>query len=309
MTDTQPRICVIGSSMTDQVVRAPRLPLPGETMIGSGYSVGFGGKGANQAVMAARLGGQVSLVAKLGRDELGQSSLRNFAQQNIATEFVFLDEALPSGVAQIWVDENTGQNSIIVVSGANCSLTPGEVRSAQAAIGSVSVVVCQNEIPMECSLEAFRVAKASGATTILNPAPAAAMPTELLELTDILVPNESEAALLTSLNTNTEEGAAQAGRALREMGVAQVVVTLSERGALLVDESGAHHVDTRPARAIDSTGAGDAFVGSLAFFLASGLPMERSIKKACRVATRSVLKPGAQSSYPYAQDIPEIFAL
>lgn len=307
MSDHNPKICVVGSSMTDQIARAPRLPGPGETLIGSDYKLGFGGKGSNQAVMAARLGGEVSIVVKLGRDVFGENTLKNYREQNIHTEFVFFDEELPSGVAPIWVDETTGQNQIIVVPGANLALTPDEVRRAAAVVAASAVVICQNEIPMECNLEAFRLAKKGGARTVLNPAPAGEIPDEVLQLTDILAPNETEAALLTGIATDTEEGAARAGEALRERGVASVIVTLGSRGALLLDEQGRHFVAAETVQAIDSTGAGDAFVGSLAFFLASGLALRDAIQKACRVATRSVLKHGTQSSFPYRAEVEEIF--
>ena len=303
-----PKICVVGSSMIDQIARAPRLPGPGETLVGTGYSLGFGGKGSNQAVMAARLGAAVSMVVKLGRDVFGEDTLKNYRAQNINTDFVFFDERLSSGVAPIWVDETTGQNQIIVVPGANLALTPSEVRRAEAVIVQSAVVVCQNEIPTECSLEAFRLAKRAGVRTLFNPAPASAIPDELLRLSDILVPNETEAALLTGIATDTDEGAARAAKALRERGVCAVIVTLGSRGALVLDEAGTHRVDAEVVQAVDSTGAGDAFVGSLAYFLGTGVSLREGVEKACRVATRSVLRHGTQSSFPDAAEIADILA-
>lgn len=302
-----PKICVVGSSMTDQIARAPRLPGPGETLVGSAYSLGFGGKGSNQAVMAARLGATVSMVVKLGRDVFGEDTLKNYRAQNINTDFVFFDEHLSSGVAPIWVDETTGQNQIIVVPGANLALTPGEVRSAHAVIARSAVVVCQNEIPLECSLEAFRLAKRAGVRTLFNPAPASDIPDELLRLSDILAPNETEAAILTGIAADTDEGAARAAKALRgERGVSAVIVTLGSRGALVLDEAGTHRVAAETVQALDSTGAGDAFVGSLAYFLGAGISLREAAEKACRVATRSVLRHGTQSSFPRAAEVADI---
>ena len=176
-----PHICVVGSSMNDQIARAPRLPGPGETLVGTDYQTGFGGKGSNQAVMAARLGAQVTMVVKLGRDAIGEQTAKRYADEGILTDFVFFDDQLSSGVAPIWVDEETGQNTIIIVPGANLALTPAEVRRAADSIHGAHAVVCQMEIPMECNIEAFRIAReTSSAMTILNPAPSAPLPDELL---------------------------------------------------------------------------------------------------------------------------------
>ena len=303
--NNRPKICVVGSAMMDQIARLPRLPKPGETLVGSTYSPGFGGKGSNQAVMAARLGGDVSMVVKLGRDGIGVDTLENYRAQNINTDFVFFDPSLSSGVAPIWVDETTGQNQIVVIPGANLALTPAEVRLADAVIAASAVVVCQNEIPLDCSLEAFRIAKRAGVVTIFNPAPASDIPGELLSLTDILVPNETEAALLAGVPTDTDDGAAHAGQILRGRGVAAVIVTLGGRGALVMDGA-SHRVFAETVRAVDSTGAGDAFVGSLAYFLGAGVSLRDAAEKACRIATHSVLRHGTQSSFPGAAEVADI---
>jgi ribokinase len=290
--------------MTDLVARTPRLPGAGETLFGSSFQVGFGGKGANQAVMAARLGAQVSVVVKLGRDSFGENTLRNFQEQGCDTTYFFWDETgLSSGVAPIWVDETTGQNSIIIVPGANSALSPADVRAARSAIESAQLVICQLEIPLETTLEAFRVAKAAGVMTILNPAPAAELPDELLSLTDILVPNEIEAAMISGLPTRTIEQAEAAARALRARGVQTVIVTLGERGSLILSEAGVEHVAAEKVQAVDSTGAGDAFVGTLGYALASGRSLISAVTLAGAVATRSVLKPGTQTSFPYREEV------
>ena len=302
---TAPKICMVGSCMTDLVSRAPRLPGPGETVFGTSFAVGFGGKGANQAVMAARLGAQVSVVVKLGRDTFGENTLKNFTEQGVNTTYFLWDETgKSSGVAPIWVDETTGQNTIIIVPGANEALSPADVRAATVAITDAQLVICQLEIPLETTLEAFRIAKAAGVMTILNPAPAAPLPAELLSLTDLIAPNEVEAAMLTNIPTDTLEGAEAAARALQTQGVKTVLVTLGSRGALVVEGSSpAVHVPAERVQAVDSTGAGDSFVGSFAYCIAAGKPLVEAARIACAVATRSVLKHGTQSSFPYRADV------
>jgi ribokinase len=307
---TAPKICMVGSCMTDLVARAPRLPGPGETLFGTSFAVGFGGKGANQAVMAARLGAQVSVVVKLGRDTFGENTLKNFTEQGIdTTYFLWDDTGKSSGVAPIWVDETTGQNTIIIVPGANEALLPADVRAASAAITDAQSVICQLEIPLETTLEAFRVAKNAGVMTILNPAPAATLPTDLLAITDLIIPNEIEAQMLTGVATDTLEGAEAAARALQRQGVGRVIVTLGARGALVVDGAAApEHVAAERVQAVDSTGAGDSFVGSLAYCLAAGKPLVDAARVASAIATRSVLKHGTQSSFPYRAEVEGLLA-
>jgi ribokinase len=292
--------------MVDQVARAPRLPAAGETLIGSAFAVCCGGKGSNQAVMAARLGADVTMVVKLGRDALGERTLENYRDQGIRTDFVLFDDELPSGVALIWVNEQTGQNSIICVPGANLALTPADVHSAAATITASSVVVCQNEVPLVASRAALALAKGAGVRTIYNPAPAADVTDELLELCDVVAPNETEAAFMTGVRTATDDGAAEAADSLRRRGARAVVLTLGQRGALVLDDSGLTHIAARSVRAVDTTGAGDALVGSLAFYLARGDSLHEAAQKSCLVATQSVLKPGTQTSFPYPHELPEI---
>ncbi len=302
-----PVICMVGSSNIDLIARVPRLPAPGETLVGSSFSMGFGGKGANQAVMAARLGAKVNVVTKVGKDIFGQDTLKNYEAQGINTRYVLFDETRFSGVAPITVDDNTGQNSIVIVNGANDGLSPDDVRAATDAIQEAGILLCQLETPLETTLEAFRIAKNSGVTTVLNPAPARALPDELLQLTDIIIPNETETALLTGLPVETLEQAETAARALRDHGPSIVILTLGARGALFIEgERAPVFVQAQKVQAVDSTGAGDAFVGSLAYFLGSGKPLQVAVEKACEVATRSVLKIGTQTSFPHAADIPEI---
>ena len=298
------KICVVGSAMFDQITRAQRLPLPGETVIGSSYRTGFGGKGSNQAVMAAHLGAEVTMVVKLGKDAIGTSTLENYRTKGIVTDHVNFDENLPSGVAPIWVDETTGQNSIIVVPGANTALSQADVRRAEFVIRESAVVVCQNEIPVASTVEAFRIARRHGGTiTIYNPAPAMQADAELLKLTDLLIPNQHEAALISGLPTATDDEVVAAARRLHAMGAQKVVVTLGERGACVLDEDKPFFVSVGRVEAVDTTGAGDAFVGSLAFLLADNIPLLDAVAQACRIATLSVLKHGTQSSFPTSSEV------
>lgn len=308
--NSQPAICVVGSSMQDQITRAVRLPNAGETLVGSSYVTGFGGKGSNQAVMAARLGAKVTMVVKLGNDAIGKETARHYAEEQIHTEFVFFDDRLSSGVAPIWVDEYTGQNRILVVPGANQALTIEEVRRAAAALQSSQVVVCQMEVPMECNLEAFRIAKeVPSVLTILNSAPSGPVSDEMLRLTDILAPNESEAAALTGLPVTNQKEAELAARALQSRGAGTVLITLGSNGALGVTATNeVIQVAAPVVKAVDTTGAGDCFVGSLAYFMAAGFDLKNAMEKACLLASRSVTATGTQSSFPRRAELdPQLF--
>lgn len=295
---------MVGSSNTDLIARVPRLPVPGETLHGHSFQTGFGGKGANQAVMAARLGAQVSVVTKLGRDSFGENTLKNFREQGIDTTHVLFDEQAASGVALIEVDENTGQNSIVIVPGANDALTPQDVRKAKDTIQAAQIVICQIEIPTETTLEAFRVAKAGGVTTIFNPAPAAAFPEEILALTDILIPNEVEAGMLVGRVLEGDAQVVEAARELQRRGPQTVVITLGSRGAVVVEgENAPEWIVVEQVQAVDSTGAGDSFVGSFAYLLGAGRATVDAARRASGIATLSVLKRGTQSSFPYRDEV------
>jgi len=309
--ESVPHICVVGSCNVDLISYVPRLPVPGETLVGSKFQVGFGGKGANQAVMAAKLGADVRMVARIGRDVFGSDTLRNFREQHVDATFIGLDDTLSSGVAPILVDMNTGQNAIAIVPGANFARTANEIRAAAQAIQTADVVICQLEILIEATLEAFRVAKeaANPPITLLNPAPAAALPEELLGLTDILIPNEIEAAMLTGMPTNTEQEAEAAARALQARGTHTDIITLGERGALFVEgDAPAEFVAAERVEAVDSTGAGDAFVGSLAYLIGQKYPLREAVEKACAIATLSVMKSGTQTSFPTRDDVAHILS-
>jgi ribokinase len=291
--------------MTDLVAYARRLPKLGETLAGSTFTIGFGGKGANQAVMAARLGAQVSMVAKLGDDAFGRDYLDNFRRNGVEVSHVGVSSDASTGVAPIWVDESSGNNAIIIVPGTNALLTVADVEAAKDAITAADVLVCQWEIPLECVVAAFAIARQAGVMTVFNPAPAQPeLPGELLASTDLFCPNESETELLTGMPVTTLEQVEAAARSLLARGVQRVVCTLGERGSLLVGADEVVHVPTDRVAAVDTTGAGDAYVGSLAYFLGRGLALPDAMARAGRIAAISVQKPGTQTSFPTAAELP-----
>lgn len=300
-----PKICVIGASNIDLISYAPRLPKMGETLPGTRFQMGFGGKGANQAVMAAKLGAEVAMITKVGEDIFGRDILKNYENLGFDTRYVLFTDQASTGVAPIWVDESTGNNAIIVVAGANDLLSPADVVAARSAIISAQIVVCQWECPLETTLAALRIGREAGVTTLFNPAPARTeLPPEAYQLSDILSPNESETELLTGRSVATLEEAEAAARILLGRGAGRIVLTLGERGSLLVDEDIVQHVPAPKVQAVDTTGAGDAFMGSLAYFLALGAPILEAMARANQIAAISVQSPGTQSSFPNAADLP-----
>jgi ribokinase len=302
------RVCVVGSSNMDLTFHVPRLPRPGETLAGSLFHFGCGGKGGNQAVMAARLGAQVSLVSRVGRDPFGEQLLRNYRDEGIDVAHIQQDTDRHSGTAAIIVDDQA-QNCIIVVPGANAKLSPDDVRAAANSIQRADVVVCQLEVPAESVLEAFQIAKAQGVRTILNPAPACPMPDGLLQLTDFCVPNESEIELLTGRSGQSIPQVEEAGRALRDQGPTTVIITLGDRGALLIDDRAAsEHFPAVAVPAVDPSGAGDAFIGSLAVFLAEKRSIHDAIRAANHLAAFTVTRHGTQSGFPSAAEARDLLA-
>jgi ribokinase len=301
---TRPKICVVGAANLDLISYVPRLPRMGETLHGTRFHMGYGGKGANQAVMAAKLGGDVAMVTKLGQDIFGENTLKNFQSWGVDTRHVLFTDQAFSGVAPIAVDPE-GHNSIIIVTGANDLLTLEEIEAARSTIAAAQIVVCQLEIPLEITLAALRVARQEGVTTIFNPAPARPeLPGELYQLSDIFCPNESETELLTRRPVNSLEEAEAAAHVLLERGAGTVILTLGERGSLLVTAEDSTQVPATPVKALDTTGAGDAFVGSLAYFLAAGKPLTEAMRRANHIAAISVQSSGTQTSFPVAADLP-----
>jgi ribokinase len=291
----------------DLTVRAPRLPRPGETLAGQAFHLGFGGKGANQAVMAARLGALVSIVTKVGRDVFGEQTLRNYQNVGIDSRYVLVDDQAPSGVASIIVDD-AAQNCIVVVAGANGRLSPADVQTAAPAIQEADVLLCQLEVPLETTAAAFRLARAAGVRIVLNPAPAAPLADDLLRLTDVCVPNETEIQLLTGQPVTSLMEAEAAARLLAGRGLPAVVVTLGERGALLLEAGVVVPIPAVPVTATDPTGAGDAFIGSLAVYWARGLALAEAARRAAAVAALSVTRPGAQAAFPARAEVEALLA-
>lgn len=298
----KPRIVVVGSSNTDMIVQLERLPRPGETLLGGRFTTAAGGKGANQAVGAARAGGNVSFVARVGADSLGDQAVRGFETDAIDVSHVSRDRSLASGVALIFVAQN-GENSIAVAGGANNRLAPADVRRARAAIEAADVLLMQLETPLATVEAAATIAHRKGVRVILNPAPAQKLPESLLRRISILTPNETEAELLTGIRVENEIDAARAADHLLAKGVGTVVITLGARGAW-VAESGAHQlVPGFKVKAVDTTAAGDIFNGALAVALGEGRPLIDAVRFANAAAALSVTKLGAQPSAPRRRDI------
>ncbi len=294
--ETQPEIVVVGSTMIDMIAYSKKVPGPGETVIGDSFSLGFGGKGANQAVMASRMGAKVYMVNTLGDDVFGDTTLNNFKEQGIDTTYVARVSGA-SGVAPIWVEPN-GTNRIICVPGANNTMTAAQAESAISALSKAKVVIGQLEIPQTVTIAAFRKAREFGITTILNPAPFAPLSAELVALSDWIIPNETEFAGLNP-DGNLPENDEEILKVAKALGC-RFVVTLGEKGAAFTDKdhSKVARVSAPKVNAIDTTGAGDSFVGSFAFGLATGFEIEKAVKLGCACASDSVTKLGTQSSYP-----------
>jgi ribokinase len=292
------KIAVIGSTMMDLTVYADVLPAAGETRFGNSFTTGFGGKGANQAVMAARTGAKVTMITGIGSDGFGDESLANFKNCGMDTSSVL---RLPThtGVAHIWVD-GEGQNRISIVPGANFALTPQDAVDEVSKLKDVSVLIAQCEIPQEVTLAAFRTAQELGIATILNPAPYQPLTDDLLELTDWLIPNEIEFAELDKTHRAPDSDSVIAS--LRSNG--RTIVTLGSDGAALVTADGSvKRFAAKKVSATDTTGAGDCFIGAFAAALASGATEESAVQFGIDCATKSVTRKGAQSSYPTIEEI------
>ena len=292
-----PRIVVVGSCNVDLTTFTDRFPAPGETIFGTRFDLGFGGKGANQAVAARRCGAEVSMIARVGDDLFGQATLRNFEELGIDASHVRIVDSLSSGVAPIFVDPS-GQNRIIVVKGANDRLRPEDVELALPVLEGVDCVVLQFEIPIETVLYTVRFARARGIRTIVNPAPAVAIDLAALTGADYVVPNETEAETLTGLPVRTERQAEACARAILDRGPDRVIVTLGDRGALLARRDGHVHVPAFEVDTRDTTGAGDAFIGSFAAFLVEGFEEREAVARANLYAALSTTAIGTQKSFP-----------
>lgn len=301
-----PRIVVVGSSNTDMVVKSGHLPKPGETVTGGRFVMAAGGKGANQAVAAARLGAEVAFVAKTGSDMFGDQAIEGYKRQGIATDLILRDPDNHTGMALILVDEQ-GENLISVASGANHALTPADVEKAAKRIQGADVLMLQLEIPAEAVQAAVEIAAAADVPVILDPAPAPDTPLDrkLLEKVTYLTPNETEAERLTRVPVCDESSARTAAEKLLETGARHVIITMGSKGALTASAAEAAMTLSQRVEARDSTAAGDAFNGGLACAVAKGLPLHDAVRYASLVGALSVTKLGAQPSLPTAEELRE----
>ncbi len=298
-------IVVVGSSNTDMVIQLERIPRPGETILGGQFVMAAGGKGANQAVAAARAGGDVTLVARVGKDIFGDTAVEGFEKDGICVDYVFRDKTNPSGVALIFVARG-GENSIAVAAGANGSLSPAVVHTARRAIASASVLVMQLETPLPTVEAAAKIAAEAGVQVILNPAPACPLSDDLLQLISILTPNETEAELLTGIAVTDESSADRAADCLLTRGVKTVIITLGPRGAFVAAEGCRGLVAGFEVQAVDTTAAGDVFNGALAVALAKEQSLPEAIRFANAAAAISVTRLGAQPSAPKRKEIKKL---
>ena len=292
-----PRIAVVGSANTDLTTFSDSFPRPGETIFGTSFDLGFGGKGANQAVAARLCGADVVMVAKVGNDLFGEATVKNFAALGIDTSHVGIVEGVSSGVAPIFVDPS-GQNRIIVVKGANDTLKPADVDAAAADLRTVDTVVLEFEIPLETIYYVVRFARKNKIRCIVNPAPAQPADLAALSAADYFIPNETEAEVITGAPVHSIEEAKRCASALLEKGFRRVVITLGSRGSLLATAEGAELIPPFPVAPKDTTGAGDAFIGSFAVFLAEGLPEKEALRRANLYAALSTIHVGTQKSFP-----------
>jgi ribokinase len=286
----------------DLVVKSPRIPAVGETILGEDFIMTPGGKGANQAVAAAKLGADVYFIAKLGNDVFAEQSLSNFKKEAVNTKYVIQTNEAPSGVALIIVDD-TGNNVIVVAPGANRMLSPEDVMRAESDITSSGALVAQLEVPLETVEFAAQLASSSGVPFILDPAPAQELRPELLKMVDVLTPNETEAQILTGIEVTNEDSARAAAKKLLECGVKSVILTMGAKGFLLANDDRMEFVPAVKVDAVDATAAGDAFTGSLAVGLAQGKTLADAALFANQVAALSVTKMGAQSSMPTKEEV------
>jgi ribokinase len=296
MMAKQSFIAVVGSANVDMTTFNDVFPRPGETIFGKKFDLGFGGKGANQAVAARLCGAGVGMVAKVGSDLFGPATIQNFEAQGIDATYVRIAEGVSSGVAPIFVDPS-GQNRIIVVKGANDTLSPEDVDAAGPLLGKADTIVLQFEIPLPTVYHTVKFAKAKGIRCIVNPAPAQAIGFEQIGAADYFIPNESEAETITGMPVHSIDEAKKCAEFLLHQRMRKVVITLGERGSLVAGPQGLEIIPAFKVRAVDTTGAGDAFIGSFAVFLSEGLPEKEALTRANLYAALSTTKAGTQKSF------------
>lgn len=290
------KILVFGSSNTDMTVKSCMLPLPGETVLGGEFMMSPGGKGANQAVAAKRLGGDVSFICKIGNDMFGEDSLRHYQEEGIDVAGILRSDK-PSGIALIIVDDGA-ENSIVVASGANLDFNEADIAASESPLRSCDILLMQLEIPVPTVLEAARIAHASGAFVVLNPAPFAALPEELFQYISLFIPNETELAAFSGMPVRDIPTAVAAAEVLFAKGVGKMIVTLGSKGSLILDGGEPRFVQARSVRAVDTTGAGDTYCGALCVAIAEGKSLLEAAEFASAVSALSVTKIGAQTAMP-----------
>jgi ribokinase len=299
-------ILVVGSMNADLVVRSPRFPKPGETISGEDLQIIPGGKGANQAVAAARQGASVAMVGRVGNDSFGPELIKNLQQNHVDTSHVQTDSQAATGTATIIVDAN-GQNSIVLSPGGNGKVRPADLEGV--SFSNYKLLLLQLEIPIETVLAAARRARESGLRVVLNPAPARPLPEELISLSDFIVPNESELSLLTGQPVNDIASAEKAGQSLLERGVQNVIVTLGANGALMVNKEITKHIPPFKVDVVDTTAAGDAFIGGFASALLQDKSLEEAVRYGCACGALATTKFGAQPSLPTKEEVERFMSL
>ena len=302
------RVTVVGSFMFDLVARAPRRPKTGETLIGDSFGMFIGGKGANQAIAASRLNALVCMVGRLGDDLFGNQFLDKFSDEKINTDFVIQDKNNGTGVGMPLIDAS-GDNSIVIIPRANTALSAENINQGYEAIANSDILLLQLEVPIEASQRAAEIAKENSTIVILNPAPAREIPDTLLDLVDILTPNESETEILSGISATTEKEAKEAARILMDKGVETVILTLGSRGSLLLTATVESFFPANQVDVVDTTAAGDAFCGALAASLANGSTIEEAVKTGNAAGALAVTKLGAEPSLPKKADLDRFLAI
>ena len=298
---SQKSILVIGSSNTDMTAKTHALPRPGETVLGGVFTMGAGGKGANQAVAAQRLGGKVQFICKVGRDMFGDNAIAQYQKEGLDTSGI-LRSSLPSGVALIYVDDHA-ENCIVVASGANGDLSEADIEASSAAIKACGILLLQLESPIPTVLKAAKMAHEAGAMVVLNPAPACPLPEELFQYIDLFIPNETELSTFSGLPVNTPEEAEKAAAVMQRKGVGRLIVTMGSKGALICEGGPATFVPAHKVKAVDTTAAGDTFCGALCVAISEGKSLKEAAEFACAASALTVQKMGAQNSIPFRKDI------
>jgi len=303
----RPKVTVVGSFNMDLLARTPRMPVKGETILGGPFYMGPGGKGANQAVAAARLGAEVSMVVKLGKDTFGDQAEANLVKEGVVRDWFLRSEESHTGVALILVDPS-GENEIVVAAGVNELLRPEDVDKARAAIVGADMLLVELEVPMQTVERAIHVAHEAGTKVLLNPAPGRPLSQQILAMVDVLTPNETETQIITGMPVTSIAEAKAAAHKLLAEGVKAVVITLGAQGALVVTPTLTQHVPGRQVKVVDTTGAGDAFSGALAVALAEGQELVKAVAFSCAAAALQVTRLGTAPAMPYRGEVDAFLA-